>query len=146
MSININKDLIFDTGSMALVNPVNCVGVMGAGLALLFRQRYPTMFKEYRDMYRFGLLEPGHVYYHPVPGGYVIINFTTKDHWKKNSEYEWIYNGLLEFKETYSSHGITSVTFPLLGAGRGGLEKKKVLDMMVDVLSDIDIEINITLR
>ena len=72
-----------------------------------------------------------------------VLNFPTKFHWKYPSKYEYIEKGLAKFVETYKSHGIKSVAFPLLGTNNGGLDKQVVKDMMVRYLSECNIPVEI---
>jgi len=65
-----------------LINPVNCVGVMGKGLALQFKLHYPAMFASYQEACRAGRLRPGGLHIWPEPDGTRIINFPTKRHWR----------------------------------------------------------------
>lgn len=71
------------------------------------------------------------------------MNFPTKTHWKLPSEYDYIEKGLQKFVETYKEKGITSIAFPLLGANNGGLDSKKVEELMISYLSQCDIPIEI---
>jgi len=80
---------IFNSKTDALVNTVNCVGVMGKGIALEFRRRYPKMFKEYQRFCKRGELKPGQIlpYRKETPW---ILNFAIKNHWRNPSKIEWI--------------------------------------------------------
>ena len=72
---------IFESGAQTLVNTVNCVGVMGKGLALEFKSRFPDMYKDYKSRCKNGLVKLGQPYiYKPIVGPW-ILNFPTKDHW-----------------------------------------------------------------
>jgi O-acetyl-ADP-ribose deacetylase (regulator of RNase III) len=116
---------IFDSGCDAFVNPVNCVGVMGTGLAKQFKNRFPKTFIFYRDLCEKKILEPGNVYVidsyeqHPKK----IYLATTKYHWKDNSSIFYVRNILkrmLEIEDEYTD--INSVAVPMLGAGLGKLD------------------------
>lgn len=103
-----------------LVNPVNCVGVMGKGLALEFKKRYPAMCAQYKEDCLDGTWKPGEVL------GYTQWNiycFPTKFHWKDPSKLEWVRIGLCNLLEEYPTH---SIAFPKLGCGLGGLAWKDV--------------------
>ncbi len=107
----------------AIVNPVNCVGVMGKGLALQFKQRYPAYYREYRDacinrMFTVGtvLLCFDRLGDHPV-----IVSFPTKKHWKETSKIEYIEDGLIALMNAINMHDIDSIAIPALGCGDGGL-------------------------
>lgn len=120
---------IFEAPSQTLVNPVNCVGVMGAGLALEFKRRYPAMFDAYRRNCASGLLDVGSLQLHKSPEKWVL-NFPTKRHWRDPSRLEWIDAGLAKFVATYAARGIESVSLPMLGCGLGGLRWDDVRPLM----------------
>ena len=107
----------------ALVNPVNCRGVMGRGLARQFARQFPQMLPEYRRICSQRLLRPGAPYLHRVneqPPRYVV-SFPTKDDWRNDSRLEWISAGMVAMMNLLREHEITSVAIPQLGAGLGGL-------------------------
>lgn len=109
----------------AIVNPVNCVGVMGKGLALQFKYAYPDNFDSYQRACRRGDIKPGMVFTH-MTGMRVnpryIINFPTKRHWKDNSRIEDIESGLVALVDTVNDFAIKSIAIPALGCGLGGLQ------------------------
>jgi O-acetyl-ADP-ribose deacetylase (regulator of RNase III) len=123
-----NGDL-FRSGCEAIVNAVNCVGVMGGGLALQFKVIFPEMDKEYQKVCREGLLKPGKMHIWKGDNFY-IINFPTKDEIWNNSEYEYIEAGLVALGEEIKKLGIKSVALPALGCGLGGLDWNKVFEMI----------------
>lgn len=130
---------IFNSGADILVNPVNCVGVMGKGLALQFKNRYPSYFESYKRMCDRGLISPGvisHTYI--ASDGIAIVSFPTKLHWKNPSELGWITSGLISMRDyvdaTYPNH--ESIAIPPLGAGLGGLNHETVGVVVERVLSD----------
>jgi O-acetyl-ADP-ribose deacetylase (regulator of RNase III) len=117
----------------ALVNTVNCVGVMGKGLVLQFKQAFPENFEEYRRACQSGEVEPGQMFI--VPTGQLtnpryIINFPTKRHWKNPSRIEDIETGLLALIETVKQLGIRSIAVPPLGCGNGGLAWSRVAPLI----------------
>ena len=135
---------IFDTNCAGIVNPVNCVGAMGAGLALQFKNFYPQMFAEYRRRCRLDQVVIGGLDLHYLNNGQqVIINFPTKLHWRHPSKMEYLVAGLQTFVACYKHLGVDSVAFPLLGVGRGGLPENEVIALMEDYLSQCDIDIEI---
>lgn len=143
-NIKFFKGNIFTSKCQTLVNTVNCVGVMGAGIALEFKFRYPKMYSEYVKHCKNKLIEIGKLWiYNSSDTGNKVMNFPTKAHWRNPSKYEYLEKGLARFVETYSERGITSVAFPLLGALNGGLDPNKVLDLMRQYLSNCDIPIEI---
>lgn len=143
-NITIVNGNIFNTKAQTIVNTVNCVGVMGKGIALVFKLRYPSMFEIYQNYCRQHLISIGKLWiYKGDPKDPWVLNFPTKTHWKLPSEYEYIEKGLQKFVETYKEKGITSIAFPLLGANNGGLDKNKVMEIMIHYLSQCDIPVEI---
>lgn len=134
---------IFDSQCTTLVNTVNCVGVMGKGVALEFKKRYPGMFEEYQMLCKEGFVKPGRPYLYRDLSGTSIINFPTKDNWRSPSKFAYITEGLKWFRESYQELGITSVAFPPLGCGNGGLSWDDVGPRMYRELKDLPIEIEI---
>ena len=143
--ISVIKGNIFNTHCQTIVNTVNCVGVMGKGIALVFKLRYPDMFPIYQDYCNRGLIEIGKLWlYKPEDARQAwVLNFPTKVHWKLPSEYTYVEQGLKKFAETYKEKGITSIAFPLLGTNNGGLDKEAVLRLMLRYLEPCDIPIEI---
>src|SRR3954466_10898978 len=92
--INYTKGNIFDSSAQALVNPVNTVGVMGKGLALTFRERFPENFRAYAAACNAGVVRTGRMFvtdtHITINGPRWIINFPTKQHWRDKSRIEWI--------------------------------------------------------
>ena len=127
----VTGDILTDS-SECLVNPVNCLGVSGAGLALQFKQKYPAAYREYRAYAHSGKLEPGHVFWCKV-GEQRIAHLATKDHFKYKSKPIWIKNGLKRLYEQCEAMNIQSIALPLVGTGLGGLNKEFVIDMIVEI-------------
>jgi len=130
---------LFDSGAEALVNTVNCVGVMGKGLALQFKERYPEMFGMYQLTCKLGAVKPGHMHVYENPGELprFIINFPTKRHWRDPSRMEDIKSGLEALKDAIQTYKIKSITVPPLGAGLGGLNWSEVRSAIVETLQDL---------
>lgn len=108
----------------ALVNPVNCVGVMGKGLALQFKSAYPTNFSAYRQACSTGSLHPGTTLVHDLGVNAFpryLINVPTKRHWRDSSRIEDIRAGLAALIEAVRFYTIRSIAIPPLGCGLGGL-------------------------
>jgi O-acetyl-ADP-ribose deacetylase (regulator of RNase III) len=120
---------LLDAEVDALVNTVNCVGVMGKGIALQFKQAFPTMFQAYRAAAKAKQIRPGHVHVFAT-GSLVapryIINFPTKRHWRGKSRMEDIDAGLVDLVAQVRALGIRSIAVPPLGSGHGGLDWSKV--------------------
>ncbi|TKD35260.1 type II toxin-antitoxin system antitoxin DNA ADP-ribosyl glycohydrolase DarG [Azotobacter chroococcum] len=134
---------IFQSEAQTLVNTVNCVGVMGKGVALEFKKRWPCMMQDYADRCKKKLVKPGDPYIYTDMLGTSIINFPTKDHWRSASRLSDIERGLFIFIENYKTWNVTSVAFPPLGCGNGGLEWEIVGPIMYKMLSKVDIPVEI---
>lgn len=134
---------IFESKMQTLVNTVNCVGVMGKGVAKKFKDNYPKMFEDYERRCQAKQVHPGVPYYYEDMLGTSIVNFPTKDHWRSPSRLSDILNGLEIFSQKYKEWGITSVAFPPLGCGNGGLEWTLVGPAMYQCLNSLDIDVEI---
>jgi len=134
---------IFDSTCQTIVNPVNCIGVMGGGLAYQFKVRFPEMNKTYVAACKSNLLRPGMLSLHKESTSRWILNFPTKDHYKDPSLMSYVENGLLKFVDTYEARGITSIAFPGLGAGLGGLDRDDVHVLFEKYLSNLPIKVEI---
>lgn len=133
---------IFTTKCQTIVNTINCVGVMGAGIAYEFRLREPKMFKKYKLFCNQKKIDIGVLWIYKTPKQN-ILNFPTKYNWKFPSKKEYLHNGLQKFLDTYKQKNITSIAFPLLGADKGGIDFKESLSIMTDYLSQCDIPVEI---
>jgi O-acetyl-ADP-ribose deacetylase (regulator of RNase III) len=111
---------LFQSPARVLVNAVNTVGVMGAGIAAHFKGHFPEMFEQYAALCKSNQFKVGNLWMYKTPHKWVL-NFPTKRHWRSPSRVEDIEAGLQKFVTTYAERGITSVSFPLLGSGLGGL-------------------------
>lgn len=134
---------IFSSKTATLVNTVNCVGVMGKGIAAEFKKRYPAMYEEYVNLCRLGEVKPGQPYLYTDLLGRSILNFPTKDHWKSPSKLTYVEEGLKWFCANYRRLGITSIAFPPLGCGNGGLDWAIVGPVMYKYLSPLPIYVEI---
>jgi len=133
---------IFTTKCTTIVNTVNCVGVMGAGIAYECRLRYPEMYEKYQALCKNNLLQIGTLWIYKASDKN-ILNFPTKTDWKQPSRIEYLEKGLQKFVDTYKEKEITSIAFPLLGASHGGLTQEQSLSTMQRYLFPCDIEIEI---
>jgi O-acetyl-ADP-ribose deacetylase (regulator of RNase III) len=134
----------FDYDADIRVNTVNCVGVMGAGVALMYKKKFPTMFKEYYKACKENKVKPGapHIWMDiNLVSSLTIINFPTKIHWKNPSEYEYIEKGLIWLRKFLLDKNNSTVTLPALGCGHGGLDWEKVKSMIEEYLGDINARI-----
>ena len=137
------KGNIFRTKCQTIVNTINCVGVMGAGLALEFRLRYPKMYKKYVQLCKNQQIKIGLLWLYKHSNKRWVLNFPTKEHWKFSSRSEYLKAGLQKFLATYKEKKILSVAFPLLGANQGGLSESLSLEIMRSYLRDCDIPVEI---
>jgi O-acetyl-ADP-ribose deacetylase (regulator of RNase III) len=133
--IEINGDL-FQSNSQTLVNTVNCDGIMGKGIALEFKKKFPDMFLTYEDLCKKQMIKPGVLFLYKKSKPW-ILNFPTKNHWKFPSKLEYIRLGLAKFSKEYESKGITSIAFPKLGTLNGGLEWEDVKQLMYQYLEPL---------
>lgn len=134
---------LFESKCSAIVNTVNCVGVMGKGIALEFKKRYPEMFLDYVFKCDRGEVQPGVPYFYQDRGEVNILNFPTKDHWRSPSRLSYVIDGLDWFIENYEKYNIDSVAFPPLGCGNGGLTWATVGPIMYQKLRELPIQIEI---
>lgn len=132
---------IFDSQCKWLVNPVNCYGVMGAGLAKEFKRRYPEMDIEYREECRLGAVRIGECYrwVNDKETSKNVMLFPTKKHWLNESKLSEIELGLSYLSDRILSDewDISSIAFPKLGSGLGGLSWRNVKPMMESELNDV---------
>lgn len=144
--IHVRKDDILKTDAEALVNTVNCVGVMGRGVALQFKKAYPNNFKAYERACKNNEVKVGQMFVYET--GQLtpryIINFPTKQHWKGKSKIEFIQSGMKSLVQEIKKHNIRSIAIPPLGCGLGGLDWKQVKPVIEKALADIpDVQVHI---
>lgn len=142
MSAQIIDGNIFTTECQTIVNTVNCVGVMGAGIALECKLRYPDLYDRYVTLCEDDQIDIGILWIFKIEDRW-ILNFPTKKHWKYPSKLEYLHQGLRKFVATYKSKGISSIAFPLLGADKGGIPQSTSLKIMQQYLDTIDIPVEI---
>lgn len=140
--IKIISGNIFTTKMQTIVNTINCVGVMGAGIAYEFKLRYPKMFEQYAELCETKHISIGKLWIYKTDEKW-ILNFPTKNHWKYPSKIEYLEKGLQKFLDTYESKGITSIAFPMLGASHGGIPVETSIEIMEKYLSECKIDIEI---
>lgn len=138
MIVEASGDLL-DADTEAVVNTVNCVGVMGKGIALQFKRRYPTVFTVYAKACKAGEVRTGKML--PVRTGEIVgpdwvINFPTKRDWRAPSRLEWIKEGLVDLRRVVSKLDIKSIAIPPLGAGNGGLDWSQVEPLIRSAFAD----------
>lgn len=126
----------------ALVNAVNCRGVMGKGLALQFKKAFPEVFVAYSAACDGGTVRIGRVHVVERQGSpRFVINFPTKDDWRKPSKLEFIEAGLLDLVEQVRSRRIKSLAIPALGCGLGGLDWSQVRLMIVEAFATENVRV-----
>ena len=121
----------------ALVNAVNTVGVMGKGLALAFKKKFPENFSAYQRACAAGDVTLGKMFvFDRAPRSpRWIVNFPTKRHWRDSSRLEDIRAGLLDLRDQVARHAIGSIAMPALGCGLGGLDWNDVRPMIIEACS-----------
>lgn len=132
---------LLDAKVEALVNTVNTVGVMGKGIALMFKEAFPSNFREYEHACTNHEIFIGKMFVTEagkLSGPRWIINFPTKKHWRHPSKMEWIVEGLQDLRNVIRTHGIRTIALPPLGSGNGGLNWRDVRAEIVRALGDLE--------
>lgn len=135
---------IFESPAQVIVNTVNTVGVMGKGLALSFKERYPQMYEKYKMACEKHLLTVGKLMLIYEVDHWLLM-FPTKENWRNPSKLEYIEKGLMKFVQTYAEKNITSIAFPRLGCGNGELNWADVKPLMERYLKKLPIDVYIYL-
>lgn len=160
----VNGD-ITQENTEAVVNPVNCEGVMGKGLAKVFADSYPRMYADYREFCAKGLLRPGRLHLYDISklwhGGmimhsgdspawyelkqqrFLLVNFPTKDRWRNPSEMMWVRLGLNTLRRLIVVEQLRSIAIPALGCGLGGLSWFEVKAEIEHCLEGLDCDIRV---
>ncbi len=141
--INVLIGNIFDSKAQTLVNTVNCVGVMGAGVALEFKKRFPEYYEDYRKRCANRTVKLGFPYVYTRLDLPWIISFPTKDHWKSMTKLSDIVQGLEWIRKHYRAWGIESLAVPPLGSGHGQLEWRVVGPTLYRYLSQLEIPVEL---
>jgi O-acetyl-ADP-ribose deacetylase (regulator of RNase III) len=135
---------LLEARTEALVNTVNTVGVMGKGIALMFKERFPENFHRYAAACKAGEVRTGRMFVTQtgeLDGPRWIINFPTKQHWRADSRMEWITEGLYDLSRFIVQNKVKSIAIPPLGSGNGGLDWGDVRRQVEKILGDLDAEI-----
>lgn len=138
--IQTTKGNIIEADAEALVNTVNCIGYMGKGIALQFKQAYPGNFTDYAQACKANKVTPGAMFVHETGNMFnprYIINFPTKRHWRGKSRIEDIESGLNALVGEIRRRNIRSIAIPPLGCGLGGLDWNVVRPMIEKALADV---------
>ena len=136
---------ILKENAEAIVNTVNCVGVMGRGIALQFKKAYPENFKKYASACKLKQVNPGKMFVFETGEMFnpkLIINFPTKRHWRGKSRIEDIKSGLIDLIAVIKKYNIKSIAIPPLGSGLGGLnwrQVKSLIEKALYTLDDVDV-------
>jgi O-acetyl-ADP-ribose deacetylase (regulator of RNase III) len=136
--IELTQGDILTANTEALVNTVNCVGVMGRGIALQFKKAYPANFKAYKAACDAKTMQPGKMLVfdlNQLSPPHFIINFPTKRHWKGNSRIEDVQAGLIDLINVVQQHKIQSIAIPPLGCGLGGLNWTEVRPLIIQAFT-----------
>jgi O-acetyl-ADP-ribose deacetylase (regulator of RNase III) len=134
---------MFNSSAQTLVNTVNCVGVMGKGVALEFRKRFPDMYADYVKACEAGEVRLGRPYVYRRTVAPWILNFPTKNDWRSASKLSDIIAGLEYLEKHYREWGITSLAVPPLGCGQGQLDWQVVGPMLYRHLNRLDISVEL---
>src|SRR5688500_8245710 len=126
MTLNVTTGDLLASDAQTLVNTVNTVGIMGKGIALEFKKRFPVMFRDYEERCKRHEVRLGQPYLFKSEAHPWILNFPTKNHWRDVSRLADIERGLEHLELNYRAWGITSLAVPPLGCGNGQLEWRVV--------------------
>jgi O-acetyl-ADP-ribose deacetylase (regulator of RNase III) len=132
---------LLEAPAEALVNTVNTVGVMGKGIARMFKEAFPANFRAYEDACKRKEIVVGHMFVtenQAFSGPRWIVNFPTKKHWRQPSKLEWISEGLNDLRQVIQEKNIRSIAIPPLGAGNGGLDWREVRPVIEQMLGDLN--------
>ena len=134
---------IFAQPAHTIVNPVNCVGIMGRGLALEFKRRHPDAYRAYRYACDRGRVRPGRIFLFEtsLDTPRCIAHFPTKRHWRDPSRLDDIRAGLIDLAEVVIEHAIPSIAIPPLGCGLGGLPWQDVAPLITSALSHLPVTV-----
>ena len=143
-----STDDITNSSANVIVNTVNCVGVMGGGVALAIKEKYPWCLAPYKDACNSEILKPGGIFVveinvEPKMEYPVIVNLATKDHWRGKSRIEWVDKGLEKLAQYITENKIPSISIPRPGCGHGGLRWSDVELLVKKHLGKLDCDITI---
>src|SRR5680860_321299 len=141
--IEVKTGNLLESDAQTLVNTVNCVGVMGKGIALQFKKRFPQMYADYEIRCKRDEVRLGEPYVFRQLLGPQIVNFPTKGHWRSLAKLSDIVEGLAFLETHYKSWGVTSIAVPPLGCGNGQLEWNVVGRTLYRHLERFDIPVEL---
>lgn len=142
--ITFTQGNLLEARAEALVNTVNTVGVMGKGIALMFKERFEENFRRYAAACKAKEVQTGKMFVTPVhelDGPRWIVNFPTKQDWRAPSRMEWVVEGLQDLRRFLIEQHVKSIAIPPLGAGNGGLQWAEVREQIERALGDLDVDI-----
>lgn len=141
MTVEIKTGDLLAEQTDAIVNTVNCVGIMGKGIALQFKQRWPENYKAYAAACKSKKIQTGKMFVFELgalaPKPHFIINFPTKNHWREKSKPHYIDEGLEDLIKVIKLYKIKSIAIPPLGCGNGGLEWGPVKEKIIKAFDDL---------
>lgn len=153
MALTLKTGSLFDSTADAYAHGVNTEGLMGAGIAVLFKKAYPDMYASYKQLCKDGILEAGEIFAWdrlgavpirtPVPNPRWIYNIASQDKPGANARLEWFETGLTRMLKHAKANGVKSIAMPRIGCGIGGLEWEDVLDILEHYSSKVDVEIEV---
>ena len=141
--IHYTEGNLLESKAEALVNTVNTVGIMGKGIALMFKDRFGENFRLYAQACKSGDVQTGRMFVtepNELDGPRWIVNFPTKRDWRGNSRLEWVVDGLHDLRRFLLENQVRSVAVPPLGAGNGGLDWATVREQIDLALGDLDVQ------
>ncbi len=141
-NVTLTSGNLLSSSAQTLVNTVNCVGVMGKGIALAFKRKYPDMYEDYVRRCSRGDVQLGRPYVYQARDR-LIVNFPTKDHWRSVSRLDDIVAGLAHLKSHYEEWGVRSIAVPPLGCGNGQLDWEVVGPTLVGHLSELHVPVDL---
>lgn len=144
--ITFTQGNLLEARAEALVNTVNTVGVMGKGIALMFKERFAENFRLYAAACKAKDVRTGKMFItevHELDGPRWIVNFPTKQHWRDPSRLEWVQSGLQDLRRFLLAEDVQSVALPALGAGLGGLSWPAVRAEIEAALADLPVDVRV---
>lgn len=142
MSLVIRSGSLFDSSLTSLGQGVNIRGVMGAGIAVEFRRRFPQMYEHYREVCRLGALDPGYVHRFRE-NGINIYNIASQDEPGRHARVRWLRSGLERSLEIVADNGESGLAIPRIGCGIGGLEWDEVEEVIDEVADDFGVKVEV---
>jgi O-acetyl-ADP-ribose deacetylase (regulator of RNase III) len=147
LMLNFTTGNLLEARAQALVNTVNTVGVMGKGIALMFKERFSDNYRQYATACKEGQVQTGRMFItelSELDGPRWIVNFPTKQHWRSPSQLKWVIEGLQDLRQFLIENNVKSIAIPPLGAGNGGLSWELVKPEIELALRDVpNIEITV---